>query len=108
MRTNLNGCFVAFTLGTPLFVTTRCAEDRVLCHVFTTSKDYDKIPFFFFLPFPSGWAGFNAQFFLPPPPNSEKILQTGIRVSDNTLDGLWHHKCGIKLCFVAENRNEVL
>lgn len=63
MRTNLNGCFVAFTLGTPLFVAAQFADDHVLRHVVTESKDYDKIP----LPLPpSGWAGFNVKFFLYP------------------------------------------
>lgn len=50
MRTNLNGCFVASTMGTPLIVTAPFAEDRVLRHVVTESKDYDKIPSFFFFP----------------------------------------------------------
>lgn len=71
MRTNLNGCFVAFSLGTPLFVTAQFAEDRVLRHVVTESRDYVECPiffsFFFFLPFPSGWAGACTD--LPPTPH---------------------------------------
>lgn len=105
MRTNLNGCFVAFSLGTPLFVT---AQDRALRHVVTESRDYIESPIFspFFFAFPVRMGGCMHRP-PPPPPNSENILQTGSRTSDNTLDRLWHPKCGMELCFVAKNRNEV-
>lgn len=94
-------------LGTPLFVTAQFAEEPCAPSRCDTVEGLRRKPnffFFFCLSRQDGWV--RAQTSLPHP-NSENILQTGNRASDNMLDRLWRPACGTELCFPAKNRNEV-
>lgn len=108
MRTNLNGCFVAFSSGTPLFVSAQFAEDRVLRHVVTESRDYVESPIFspfFFCCLSRQDGRVHAQ--TSPPPHQTSCKQEAERLTTRSTDFGIPRVGWTELCFVAKNRNEV-